>query len=158
MNELPKHIGHSLCFKKQTVFWNTIPYKKDMEVELINFWKARVIAPTGGGTYMDFVTLFINGMDNPHIDAGEIVVLHISYRCLEIAIERLPLYKKKFIQKDIGNDNIYMKFVKKNEQVMKIKEFELRKEDSDMNKTASLILTKLEQIKDETNTDTTIES
>ena len=159
MKETFKHIGDSACFQRQKLYWNIIPLNQEIGIEIINFWKSRVVTPTGGGVYMEFAASFINNLPEPKVESGDILIIHISYRCMVRAVEQLPLYKKKFINRDMGNDNVYIKFIKKNDQAMDILDIEQRKEDQGMTQAASNIfdnkrdyLTDAEVKENETNT------
>ena len=142
MKETFKHIGDLACFQRQRLYWDTLPLDKEIEVELINFWDAEVVTTQSGGAYMEFAAYFCEPMEEHKVEKGDIIVLHFAYRSMARALDRIPLYKKKWITRDMGEDNVYIKFIKKNDKSTNILELERRKADQDMSNSSRTILNK----------------
>ena len=54
ITDCKKFNGDLACFQRQKLYWNIIPLNQEIGIEIINFWKSRVVTPTGGGVYMEF--------------------------------------------------------------------------------------------------------
>jgi hypothetical protein len=135
-----KPISEMNCFSRQKIFFPALPLKTDIEIELINIMKDRgIITLQNGGAYLPFAALFLSPLENPKIQEGDVVILHIPYRCFSRAIDDLGMFKKKWV-KDAGNDNAYIKFTKPNHMSIKIIEFERRKESIELNEKAEKIM------------------
>ena len=141
MTEKPwKHIGDSDCFSKLDLWWRRVPLKVEIKIELINFYKSEARS-YNDGAYHEFAAYCHEEVPSMGLDKGDYFTITFPYITLYRAIQPLPFYVKKMIKRSsIGNDNIFIRFIKDNKQVMTILEFERRAEDPEMTNKATELL------------------
>ncbi len=142
-----KHIGESICMSKMEIRWGKVPINIKIEVELINFFKSKPI-PFKQGAYHDFAAIALKEMHQLGVDKGDIFCLTFPWKTLRNALySDVSLYIKKTINKSMNNDNVYIKFTKKNKNTLDIHKLERRVEDPEMTKKADELVY---NVKDET--------
>jgi len=137
-NDIPwTHIGDSLCFKRQAYLWGDIPNGVIIELELVNFFKSEIRRSYKGGAYQDFAAYAINDIDCLGVEKGVVFGIGIPFKTFFKAMDRCNNPIKCHISREIGRDNIYLKFKKKSACSMDILDIDIRKEDDVMTKKAS---------------------
>ncbi len=135
MTEWP-HIGDSNCMFHMEVRWGKIPVNVKIEVELINFYKSKPIS-FKESAYHDFAAIALKDMHEIGVDKGQIFCLTFPWLTFRNALYAdVPLYIKKTINNQMGNDNVYIKFTKNNRTSLTIHKLERKPEDSEMTKKA----------------------
>ncbi len=126
-----KHIGDTDCFTSLEVWWRRIPPNIEIEVELVNFYKSEP-RPYKEGAYHDFAAVAIIDIPEMGVIKGEMFCITFPYVTFYRAIHPLPMSIKRDIRRDMNNDNIYIKFTKKNRENMTIHQMERLKEDPEL--------------------------
>lgn len=134
-----KHIGDSICFQRQRLYWDTLPENIVLEIEIINFFKGKVIEYRNSA-YMEFAVIFLHDVENPKVKKGDMLILHFPYRTLFRAIDKLHGSEKRQISREMCNDNVYLKFIKPNKKAMEILGIERLKETPELSLIADKIL------------------
>lgn len=130
-----KHIGDSMAFNKQQFYWMDIPKQIEIEFELINFYKSPVQESRFGARH-DFAAYCTKNIPEMGLIEGDIIQVGFSYRTLARAMQVVPLSLKRSISRDMGNDNIFIRFIKKNDMCMQVLDLERRQENPELSKTA----------------------
>ena len=133
MTEDWPHIGDSNCWSRLEIRWRRIPCHVEIEVELINFFKSKP-KPFKTSAYHDFAAIALKDIPPLGLEKGDIFCLTFPWLTLNNGISPLPIHIRRSIKRDMGNDNIYLKFTKKNREFLIIHKLERREEDPEMTK------------------------
>ena len=126
-----KHIVDTAAFTSQIIFWTGIPKRIKIKLELINFLKGEVLEYKNSA-YQTFTAVLMEDVEGFPIGAGDVFVVHFPYRTLYRAIEPISVSIKKSVNMNMGDDNVYIEFIKTNDMAMDITEFERRGEDIEL--------------------------
>lgn len=129
------HIGDTIEFYRVQYYWRQIPNKLEVEIELINFYKSKII-DCNDGAYHIFVAIALQDLKELNLEKGDIFIIHIPYRTFLVGLQSTDIQYRKQISRDMKNDNVRIKFLKSNKRIMDIKYIERIAEDPEMSKRA----------------------
>ena len=137
--ETPKHIGESTMWDNQEIQWDKFPEDKLIKFEIINFWKMRNKEGWKGMWYCEFVAIAKSKI-GVYCEPEDYMIVNIPYKSFERSIGAVPRNKKRFINNQLGNDNVYVEMIKTSKRKMEITKLERRKEDPTMTEKAANLL------------------
>jgi hypothetical protein len=134
-----QHIGDMGCCQFQRLYWDILPVNIVMEVELVNFYAGHV-QMYKNSAYMEFAAIFKSELVEPEVQPEDMVIIHFPYKMMARALFAVPLRYKRWLKRSIGDDNVYLKFVKLNKFSLKIIAMEQRRITDEMKQKSELVL------------------
>ncbi len=130
--ESPKYVNpHDLVGDKQLVFWNEWREGDTLEFELIDYFRAMPYRKSRG-LYIIYWARAASDYLPLGIKAGNELVIFISYRAYNYALQKLPAeLKVPCLRKYAEGKNLYIRIERENSERIKVHHQELREPSSD---------------------------
>lgn len=117
---------HEVVGTKQYVFWNQLILDKPIELEIIDYFKAKTLRK-GRGYYTVYYAIARCNYDDIGIRECDELIFFMTYRSFVNALRKLPItVQRQFSSNDAKGKNLYIKFERVTKDWIKIHNQELR--------------------------------